>query len=187
MTNYGRWQHYAGGISKRTSTAGHVWIMRHMCRFSVWRAMTRTSCVYNIPCSVPVSTRQPTLRIKKNTTITHQAEWCAGKLPSCFRVLITEEVQICRVNTSDTGKLLLSFSAYCKSQVFQHLRIFHFRHILMNYHTRVKLLLHGSLSFFEPYRFIWGYRVVQLVAALRCKSKRRGFDSRWGHCNFSLT
>jgi len=74
LTNYGRWQHYAGGISKRTSTAGHVWIMRHKCRFSVWRAMTCVSCVYNIPCSVPVSTRQPTLRIKKKYRY-HAPRW----------------------------------------------------------------------------------------------------------------
>jgi len=29
--------------------------------------------------------------------------------------------------------------------------------------------------------------VAQLVEALRYKSEGRGFDSRWWHCNFSLT
>jgi len=32
-----------------------------------------------------------------------------------------------------------------------------------------------------------GHAVAQLVEALRYKSEGRGFDSRWCHCNFSLT
>jgi hypothetical protein len=32
-----------------------------------------------------------------------------------------------------------------------------------------------------------GHAVAQLVEALRHKSEGRGFDSRWCHCNFSLT
>ena len=32
-----------------------------------------------------------------------------------------------------------------------------------------------------------GYAVAQLVEALRYKLEGRGFDSRWCHCNFSLT
>jgi len=32
-----------------------------------------------------------------------------------------------------------------------------------------------------------GYAVAQLVEALRYKPEGRGFDSRWCHCNFSLT
>ena len=32
-----------------------------------------------------------------------------------------------------------------------------------------------------------GHTVVQLVEALRYKSEGHGFDSRWFHCNFSLT
>jgi hypothetical protein len=36
--------------------------------------------------------------------------------------------------------------------------------------------------------FGWGtLMVAQLVEALRYKSEGRGFDSRWCHCNFSLT
>lgn len=42
-------------------TTRHVWVMSYMCRFSAWRSMTCTSCVYNIPCYMPVSTRHPTL------------------------------------------------------------------------------------------------------------------------------
>ena len=40
------------------------------------------------------------------------------------------------------------------------------------------------------YKFIYtyrGYAVAQLVEALRYKSEGRGLDSRWCHCNFSLT
>ena len=33
----------------------------------------------------------------------------------------------------------------------------------------------------------WGYAVAQLVEALRYKPEGCGFDSRWGHCNFSVT
>jgi hypothetical protein len=33
----------------------------------------------------------------------------------------------------------------------------------------------------------WGHAVVQLVEALRYKSEGRGFDSQWGHWDFSLT
>jgi hypothetical protein len=32
-----------------------------------------------------------------------------------------------------------------------------------------------------------GYAVAQLVEELRYKPKGRGFDSRWGHWDFSLT
>ena len=32
-----------------------------------------------------------------------------------------------------------------------------------------------------------GYAVKQLVEALRYKPEGRGFDSRWGHWNFSVT
>jgi hypothetical protein len=32
-----------------------------------------------------------------------------------------------------------------------------------------------------------GRAVAQLVKALRYKPEGRGFDSRWFHCNFSLT
>ena len=32
-----------------------------------------------------------------------------------------------------------------------------------------------------------GYAVGQLVEALRYKPEVRRFDSRWGHCDFSLT
>jgi hypothetical protein len=32
-----------------------------------------------------------------------------------------------------------------------------------------------------------GYAVVQLVEALRYKLEGRGFDSQWGHRDFSLT
>jgi hypothetical protein len=35
--------------------------------------------------------------------------------------------------------------------------------------------------------FDWGHAVAQLVKALRYKPEGRGFDSRWCHCNFSLT
>ena len=33
----------------------------------------------------------------------------------------------------------------------------------------------------------WGHSVAQLVEALRYKSEGCGFDSRWGHRDFSLT
>ena len=33
----------------------------------------------------------------------------------------------------------------------------------------------------------WGYAVAQLVEALRYKTERHGFDTRWCHLNFSLT
>ena len=32
-----------------------------------------------------------------------------------------------------------------------------------------------------------GYAVAQLVEALRYRPEGRGFDSRWGHWNFSVT
>jgi len=32
-----------------------------------------------------------------------------------------------------------------------------------------------------------GHAVAQLAEALRCKSEGRGLDSRWCHCNFTLT
>jgi hypothetical protein len=32
-----------------------------------------------------------------------------------------------------------------------------------------------------------GHAVAQLVEALRYKPEGRVFDSRWSHCNFSLT
>jgi hypothetical protein len=34
---------------------------------------------------------------------------------------------------------------------------------------------------------VWGYAVAQLVEALRHKPEGSGFDSRWGHWNFSVT
>jgi hypothetical protein len=43
----------------------------------------------------------------------------------------------------------------------------------------------------NPYLFIsllkWGYAVVWLVEALHYKLEGRGFDSRWGHLDFSST
>ena len=39
---------------------------------------------------------------------------------------------------------------------------------------------------YVPHRLA-GYAVAQLVEALRYKSEGRGFDSRWGHWNFSVT
>jgi len=32
-----------------------------------------------------------------------------------------------------------------------------------------------------------GHAVAHLVETLRCRLEGRGFDSRWCHCNFSLT
>ena len=49
------------------------------------------------------------------------------------------------------------------------------------------------LRYYELYQrlqleyYVLGYAVAQLVEALRYKSEGRGFDSRWGHCNFSFT
>jgi len=37
------------------------------------------------------------------------------------------------------------------------------------------------------FMYIVGHAVVQLVEALRYKPEGLGFDSRWCHCNFSLT
>jgi len=33
----------------------------------------------------------------------------------------------------------------------------------------------------------WEHAVAQMVEALRYKSEARGLDSRWCHCNISLT
>ena len=33
----------------------------------------------------------------------------------------------------------------------------------------------------------WGHAVAQLVESLPYKPEGRGFDSRWGHWNFSVT
>jgi hypothetical protein len=46
-------------------------------------------------------------------------------------------------------------------------------------------------SFVSPYFLsplvVVDYALAQLVEALRYKPKVRGFDSRWGHWNFSVT
>jgi hypothetical protein len=39
----------------------------------------------------------------------------------------------------------------------------------------------------EFFRHMSYYAVAQLVEALRYKPEGRGFDSRWGHWNFSVT
>jgi hypothetical protein len=42
-------------------------------------------------------------------------------------------------------------------------------------------------TFTERYTYCSGYAVAKLVEALRYKPEDRGFDSRWGHWNFSVT
>jgi hypothetical protein len=52
---------------------------------------------------------------------------------------------------------------------------------------------HPSITFFKNYEinrcttYFMGQAVAQLVEALCFKSEVRGFDSRWGYWNFSLT
>jgi len=52
--------------------------------------------------------------------------------------------------------------------------------------TSYKQVCHSSLhvKFRNNLHTIWG---TQLVEALRYKPEGHGFDSRWCHCNFSLT
>jgi hypothetical protein len=38
----------------------------------------------------------------------------------------------------------------------------------------------------EPEGPLHEYAVAQLVEALRYKPEGRGFDSRWGHCDFTM-
>jgi hypothetical protein len=45
----------------------------------------------------------------------------------------------------------------------------------------------GKYMLSSPHPFRWGQAVAQLVEALRCKAEGHGFDSQWGHWNFSLT
>ena len=52
---------------------------------------------------------------------------------------------------------------------------------------RLKLLNGGNVIIIIIIIIIMGDVVAQLVEALRYKSEGRGFDSRWCHCNFSLT
>ena len=46
---------------------------------------------------------------------------------------------------------------------------------------------HGVTVHLHLNILLLGHAVAQLVEALRYKSEGRGFDSRWCHCNFSLT
>ena len=43
------------------------------------------------------------------------------------------------------------------------------------------------MYFGQPKYIILGHAVAQSVQALRYKPEDGGFDSRWCHCNFSLT
>jgi hypothetical protein len=45
----------------------------------------------------------------------------------------------------------------------------------------------GINGHLERFRFTGDYAVAQLVKALRYKPEGRGFDSHWGHWNFSVT
>ena len=47
--------------------------------------------------------------------------------------------------------------------------------------------VNNSHVFLTCLSLMLGYAVAQLVEALRYNPERRGFDSRWCHCNFSLT
>ena len=53
------------------------------------------------------------------------------------------------------------------------------RHALVFHYASLKIFV-----FIKAYK---GYTVAQLVEALRYKPEGRGFVSRWGHWNFSLT
>ena len=44
-----------------------------------------------------------------------------------------------------------------------------------------------TMQYYWFLSYVWGYEVTQLVEALRYKPEGRGFDSRWGHRNCSVT
>jgi hypothetical protein len=47
--------------------------------------------------------------------------------------------------------------------------------------------MHGMNNIKVTFNYVFLTNRGQLVEALRCQPEGRGFDSRWGHWNFSLT
>jgi hypothetical protein len=58
---------------------------------------------------------------------------------------------------------------------------------LMRPHFEIQYFTGTSWLHCYYYYYSMGHAVTQLVEALRYKPEGRGFDSRWCHCNFSLT
>jgi hypothetical protein len=58
--------------------------------------------------------------------------------------------------------------------------------VASNAQWKYKIIWLDEVNMFVPW-IILGHAVTQLVEAQRYKPKGRGFDSRWGHWDFSLT
>jgi hypothetical protein len=89
--------------------------------------------------------------------------FCFGhaRLGECWLVLLCEMLLQARYSLKTSLRMLSHF--------FIHWSSYHLRRNILN----CKLLLEHA--------------VAQLVETLRYKPEGRGFDSRWCHCNFSLT
>jgi len=54
-------------------------------------------------------------------------------------------------------------------------------------HYCLYISIYDEAHYEHYFKNVSGHPVAQFVKALRYKSEGRGFDSRWCHCNFSLT